>query len=491
MTAVVAAVLGVAAVPVFLRWWRVAQREHYLPGTTRFARRWWTSSPVNIAVGLVAMAGAVGSFWWGWAALAVAAVSIGPLGLGLKGRTSPLAWTPRMRRLGALSGVVFVGILVVSVATDFPQVAALGVVAVPPLVDICLMVLRPVERQLGAKWVRKAERKLAAVRPRVVAITGSYGKTTTKTYTAHLASGSLRTVASPASFNNRLGLARAINEHLVPGTQLFVAEMGTYSAGEIADMCSWVRPEVGAMVSVGPVHLERFRTEERIVAAKSEILDGARVGVICVDHPLLAGLARTRGEIIIEVSTSGRGRVVASDGQILVDGLAVATIPDHVFPANLAVAVGICLALDIPADQFADRIASLPVPEHRQAVTTSEGGFAIIDDTFNSNPAGARRALEILGRTNGRKAVITPGMVEMGPRQDAENEAFATAAAEVADHLVVVGQTNRKALLRGAASGSASVTVVETREQAVAWVRANLGPGDAALYENDLPDHYP
>ena len=82
-------------------------------------------------------------------------------------------------------------------------------------------------------------------------------------------------------------------------------------------------------------------------------------------------------------------------------------------------------------------------------------------------------------------------MVELGRRQAEENEAFAAAAAEVADHIVVVGRTNRDALLRGAAKGRAAVTVVDTREQAVVWARSNLGPGDAILYENDLPDHYP
>ena len=114
----------------------------------------------------------------------------------------------------------------------------------------------------------------------MVAITGSYGKTTTKQYTAHLLSGSFRVVASPASFNNRMGLARAINEQLAPGTEVFIAEMGTYGRGEIAELCTWIRPEVSAIVAIGPVHLERFKTEERIVSAKSEILDGAKVGVL-------------------------------------------------------------------------------------------------------------------------------------------------------------------------------------------------------------------
>ncbi|MGH9153676.1 MAG: glutamate ligase domain-containing protein, partial [Acidimicrobiales bacterium] len=115
-------------------------------------------------------------------------------------------------------------------------------------------------------------------------------------------------------------------------------------------------------------------------------------------------------------------------------------------------------------------------------------------DTYNANPAGAAAALEALARHGSagrRRVVVTPGMVELGPRQHEENARFAAAAAAVATHLVVVGHTNRRALLEGAAGGGARVVPVETRDQAVAWVRGHVGEGDAVLYENDLPDHYP
>jgi UDP-N-acetylmuramoyl-tripeptide--D-alanyl-D-alanine ligase len=258
-----------------------------------------------------------------------------------------------------------------------------------------------------------------------------------------------------------MGLARAINESLTPGTEVFVAEMGTYGPGEIAKLCEWIPPRVAAMVAIGPVHLERFRTEERIVSAKAEILERAEVGVICVS--------------------------------IRLDGRVIASAPDDVFPANLAVAIGICLALGVDVESLVERSATLPTTDHRQTVTVSESGFSIVDDTFNSNPAGAERALELLQEVGsaGKLAVVTPGMVELGPVQAKENKAFASAAAGVVDYFVVVGKTNREALVHGSANGRASVTVVDDREEAVAWIRGTLGPGDAVLYENDLPDHYP
>ena len=481
----IACALG--AVPAGLRWLRVAQREHYLAGSvSRFSWRWWRSGWVNNLIELMAFVGLVGSIFdlrWGFL---VPLAQAGPVGLTVKGASSSLAWTDRLRRLALMSGVLFLVGAGFGIAVTEPVLVVAPLFALTLLIDLALWILAPYEKRQGNRWTEKAAAKLAAVGPEVVAITGSYGKTTTKTYVAHLLSGSKRVVASPASFNNRMGLARAINENLTPGTEVFVAEMGTYRLGEIAELCQWIPPKVAAMVSIGPVHLERFGAIETIVKAKSEILDRAEMGVICVDDPLLDGLAFARRQTmrIIEVS---------SLNGIVVGGERIMDAPQGVFGANLAVALGICDAIGVDMARVLPLVDSLPTAEHRQSVARSAGGLVIIDDTFNSNPAGAHSALATLAGVaeGGTTAVITPGMVELGHLQYEENRRFAEEAARGADHLVVVGRTNRKALLDGSANKQASVTVVATRDEAVAWVKANLGPGDAVLYENDLPDHYP
>lgn len=485
---VLAAACAAASIPAGLRWLRIAQREHYLDGyVSRFAWRWWSSGPTNPILLVLGLVGVVGTLWDARSGFLVVATQFGPIGLPAKGVTSPLAWTSRLRRVAVLLGLFAIAGYVIGALAGAPIVIAATLFALPALVDLSLVLLGPVENRLSARWVDKAAAKLEAIGPDVVAITGSFGKTTTKNYVAHLLGGSLRTVASPASFNNRMGLAKAINENLTPGTEVFIAEMGTYGPGEIAELCSWIRPRVAAMVAIGPVHLERFGTEERIASAKAEILDGADVGVINVDHPLLAAIAKERAAsmTVIEVSVA--------EGTVNVDGEMVMKVPERAFAVNLAVAIGIGLALGVPRDELIARTADLPGAQHRLSVIESESGVTIIDDTFNSNPAGARSGLALLERStkDGRTVLVTPGMVELGPVQYTENESFARAAAASVDDLLIVGLTNRKALLRGSAEGKAAVTVVDSRDEAVKWVRGNLEPGDAVLYENDLPDHYP
>ena len=497
----------VALKPAAIRWLRVAQREHYLAGScTRFALRWWGRTPPNQVLALVAVAGVVLAGRWPLAALATALVVIvGPWRLTLRGRTSPLAWTRRLRILAAVWTVLQGVIVAASLLWGLSVVAAaLGALFVPLVIDLALLVTAPLERHLSGRYVAAATKRLARVDPIVVAITGSYGKTSTKSHVAHLVGGSKRLLATPASFNNRAGLARSINEHLADSTEVFVAEMGTYGPGEIAELCRWCPPSIAVITAIGPVHLERFGTEERIVRAKAEIAESASRVILNVDSPRLADLADSlerdagsrkvvrvgsEAEADVRLWRADAGITVTIGGQVVAEGVAVSPAAQL---TNVAAALAVALELGVAVPALIDRVRSLPAVDHRLSSATSPVGVVVVDDTFNSNPAGASRALELLAESGstGRRVVVTPGMVELGRRQRTENARFAEAASAVATDLVIVGRTNRRALREGA-SRSIPRLDVSTREDAVAWVRSNLAAGDAVLYENDLPDHYP
>lgn len=490
-----------AAALAGVRWLRVAQREHYVPGSvTRFAGRWWGRDPNWVLAAQVVLCVLFAAVILPMGLSAAIGVAVGPLGLGLRGRTSKLAWTSRLKRLAMVWSGLHLILLGLAAAVGLAAFASVLLAALTPvLVDAALLVTAPLERRMVQPFVQRAAARLERVRPTVVAITGSYGKTGTKGYVTHLVEATRSVVASPASFNNRAGLARAVNEHLLPGTEVFVAEMGTYGKGEIAELCAWCRPDIAVITAVGPVHLERMGSEEAIAEAKAEILGGARVAVINVDHPLLEALAARRaeaGERVLRCSATVTGADVAVvDNEVRACGRLVGNLADpDVPPTNVACAVAVAMELGVPDDVIAARLGSLPTARHRLSVTTGSSGAVVVDDTYNSNPAGAARALGVLSShssPDGKRVVVTPGMVELGSRQRRENASFAAAAAWKASHVVVVGATNRRALLDGAAQGPAEVVVVGTRDQAVAWVREHVGEGDAVLYENDLPDHFP
>jgi UDP-N-acetylmuramoyl-tripeptide--D-alanyl-D-alanine ligase len=281
---------------------------------------------------------------------------------------------------------------------------------------------------------------------------------------------------------------------------VFVAEMGTYGQGEIRALCDWLRPEIAVITAIGPVHLERMGSLDNIVRAKAEILESAQVGVINVDNPRLAVIAeeyRRRGGRLIRCSTADPSAdvYVTTDGEIVsLEGRSLGTAKMlGGFPANLACAIGVAVAMGIPESDIAARLATLPRPQHRQTILEAANGVLVIDDTYNSNPEGCIGALSTLASVGEghRRVVVTPGMVELGRDQFMANERFARRAASTATDILVVGHTNQRAVLRGAAGGSAQVRVCANRAEAVAWVRSHLDAGDVVLYENDLPDHYP
>jgi UDP-N-acetylmuramoyl-tripeptide--D-alanyl-D-alanine ligase len=529
----VAAVLAGAV--ALVRWLRVSQREHYLPGQVgRCAVRWFARRPPNRAVAgawgaatLVAIvAGVAGA---GAEAVALAAGLAGaligaafPVGMTVMGKVR-LRWTRRATTQGAIAAVVAASALAaVALVAGTGAGAALAPLVVGLAVDAAAALNRPVERRLAARHLARARARLARVAPRVVAVTGSYGKTTVKTHIRDLLAASFPTVASPASWNNQAGLSRTVNEHLAPGTEVLVAEMGTYGRGEIAELVSWLRPDVAVICAIGPVHLERMGSVEAILEAKAEILTGARVAVLCVDDPLLAGLAdRVAGDVELwragSAGSAGRddldvqvvavrGSAAAGDGDATAgDGGSGDAAPSQLVvrvrgdelgrvaagslhARNVACAVAAALAAGAPPRAVAAALPTLAPPSSRAQPVVADG-LTIVDDTFNSNPAGARVAVETLTTLvpSGRRAVVSPGMVELGPVQDDANRDFAVAVERAGDDLVVVGWTNRAALV----AGHGHAVTVPDRDAARDWVRRHLGSGDGVLWENDLPDHYP
>jgi UDP-N-acetylmuramoyl-tripeptide--D-alanyl-D-alanine ligase len=424
-----------------------------------------------------------------------------PVGLSPRGRTGKLEWTRRLRTTALVAGVISVVIAGVSALAPHPYLGAVVMVlAVNPMLDLVTRALRPMEDRRAQHFVDQAVRRLAAIRPRVVAITGSYGKTSTKNYLSTLLGPNVGAVASPRSFNNRAGLSRAINENLADGTKIFVAEMGTYGPGEIRELTSWCEPEIAVVTAIGPVHLERMKSLEVIEAAKREITERASTVVLNLDDARLSSWVvdlRDQGKRVVTagslmVDADVRVASAAHRWTVTVEGTTIAELEEivGVQPTNLACAIAAARELGVDAPAIAARLSEVQPAASRLNVATSPGGIAVIDDTFNANPASAIAAIKTLASLalTGRRIVVTPGLVELGADQYGENLRLAQLVDAVPAELVAIGRTNILALSAGY---SRRPQRFDTRDDAVKWIRNTLVPGDGVLFLNDLPDHYP
>jgi len=542
--------LSAAYIAQLLRWLRVLQREHYeASAMARFVGRW--SSPqiatvlkskvrvaqLDVAVltaprdefqgahrheqdrlrpkpergirrpftltHVLIFAFVVSLFLKNESAIVAVAVIYGllsPWGLSIKGRTGHLVWTRRAVTIGVVATIVALAIALFGLVASRPWFPAAVVVwAVPVILDLTTRAFKPYEEHRSKRFVDQAVARLNDVRPRVVAITGSYGKTSTKNHLAQLM-GSDGVVITPRSFNNRAGLSRAVNENLADGTRVFVAEMGTYGPGEIRSLCSWCVPEIAIVTAIGPVHLERMKRIEVVEAAKYEITERAAVVIVNVDDLVLARWpeklvkagksVRTAGSVnelaSVRVSVEGANWTVSIDGAVIGVGPVIVGVQ----PTNLACALAAAFELGVDKGELFDRVRRVSAIENRSNVVTAASGVQVIDDTFNANPASAASALKVLANLalTGRRVVVTPGLVELGRDQYGENLALARKIAFNRAELVIVNRTNAVPLTLGF---EGPVRRFNTRDEAVTWVRSALVPGDGVLYLNDLPDHYP
>ena len=343
---------------------------------------------------------------------------------------------------------------------------------------------------------------------RLVAVTGSAGKTTTKDLLALMLAKRYAVARNPGNLNNLFGFPISLLG--VPeGTEWMVAEMGMSTPGELRQLAELGRPDFIIYTNVRPVHLEFFESLRGIAEAKAELLEGlSSEGIVIANaddrevvrivarHPCrkvwfgLEQNAEFGAESVVELP-SGGSRFVFRVG----DDRYPASLPlyGRYSVENFLAAAACAHTVGLDIEEILEAAAQAEPGSGRGVVHRLPENVLLVDDTYNSNPDGVASALDTLARVggNGRRAVVTPGMVELGPRQQSENVAFARRAATEVDDLVIVGGTNRGALLDGSSNGSASVTVVGSREEAVVWVRENLVSGDVVLYENDLPDHYP
>ncbi len=534
MTWLVAAVWLFGGLIRLVRYARFFQIEEYQNG--RFWRwlahnreRWGWRRPViaaavSLVIGLVLAEAQEGPLLVIFAGAALAAV----WPAREREVKKPLVRTQRAVRLLLASGLLLIIAMLLlqalAISVSLPLAAyglttAAGLLlflAAPLFLMAGNIAAMPVEAGLRRLYLRRARRVLERLNPVVIGITGSYGKTSTKHYLAHILSGRYKAIATPRSYNTLMGISLAVNTQLrdEPDLDYFIVEMGAYIEGEIAAICRLTRPRISLVTAVGPQHLERFGSLEVVTNAKFEIVaalppDG--VAILNGDDPRvrsMAGRAGDRRVILVTREDAPGAALAARNIQESLDGLSfdvveTASGEQRHFHAplyglhnvtNLLLAIAAAREVGLSLGEIAMRVAGVEPFEHRLQRKIQPGGLVVLDDAYSANPVGALSALHVLGlHRDGRRILITPGMVELGPLQEQENRRLGEAAAGVATDIILVGIEQTRPIVEGvtaAGFGPDNLHVCATRAEAIDWLLQNARPGDTALFLNDLPDTY-
>ena len=419
-----------------------------------------------------------------------------------------LVLTKRCRRLYAAVCVICLAACALVSLANLPPYIVYAAVAY--LVWAAEVIEEPIEKKINNGYFQSAKKKLDE-RPDLIkiGITGSYGKTSTKFALRDILSVKYNVLATPSSFNTPMGVSSIINGKLERAHQVFIAEMGARHVGDIKELCELVHPKYAMITSIGEQHLETFGSITNIVNTKNEIMDSLPedgVGFFASDGEFCDRLFAKcdREKYRTGYDASRKPHMLISEVQVDTQGSKfLLTCSDGTYARcrtrllgrhniqNIALAASMARRLGLTMEEIARGIRRIEPVEHRLQLIP--GSITVIDDAFNSNPAGSAEALNVLSGFAGRRFIITPGMVEQGEKEDQLNYAFGAQMPGKVDYAILVGPKHTRPIYEGmveAGFNEDRIYVAADLTEATRILREMGRNGDVVLFENDLPDNY-
>lgn len=431
---------------------------------------------------------------------------------------TPLKYTKRMTRLVVVYTILVLLFSLVTLYVGFMYVPYLsyGLVGIIPImlpifVFLAYFITYPIEKMIANSYIRKARKKLQSMKDlKIIGITGSYGKTTVKNILNSFLSVKYKTCITPASFNTPLGLAKTILSNLSKNDQIFIAEMGAKQQRDIEELCQMINPQIGVITGIGNQHLLTFGSVETILKTKGELAEFVTKNngelFINIDSEGSQQLAENyKNAITVSISNEKQSAVVAtniktgkngSTFDLTYDGDTVhcktILLGNHNI-SNILIAAIVALKMGVELKDISLAIEKLVTIPHRLEIVKSTSTYTIIDDAYNSSVAGSKASLDVLSKFDGKKFVITPGLVELGLEQYNSNFEFGKDLAAVADFVIIDSTVNFEAISAGledAKFDKSKVIQVANLTQAVQMLNKLATTDDVVLFENDLPDNY-
>ena len=376
-------------------------------------------------------------------------------------------------------------------------------------VIIVTFINKPVESYIRNGFCRKAKNKLKEIPGlKVIGVTGSYGKTSTKYVVNTILSQKYNTLMTPESYNTTMGVVRTINEKLTSMHQLFVCEMGAKYVGDIKEITDIVNPSYGIVTAIGPQHLDTFKSLDNVRKAKLELVDSLpEDGIAFVNwedenirnskitkNMVKFGLSKEADYYATNIDITERG----SSFDVVIPNKEPIRIKTRLLGnlniLNIVGAVAIADKLGLTENEIKVGAKYIrPVP-HRLELKQNPNGSIIIDDAYNSNIKGAKMALEVLKSFEHKKRIlITPGIVDLGDKQSEINQELGRAAAEASDFIILVGASQAVPIYNGIKEKNypeSNIFIAKNLQEALSKMNEILTKDSVVLLENDLPDNY-
>jgi len=377
------------------------------------------------------------------------------------------------------------------------------------ILPIANIILKPVENHINNWYINDAKRILAEHPDLIiVGITGSYGKTSTKHFLETILSQKYNVLMTPGSYNTTMGVVRTIREYLKPTHQVFICEMGAKQIGDIKEICDLVHPKYGILTSVAEQHLDTFKNIENVRKTKFELIDSLPqdgCAFLNADYEIIKSTNHgkqakyysttdTTANYYVDMQQLAYSQdgtdfsVVINNGEAL--KMRTPLLGDYNI-SNILACVACAEQLGLTKEQISFGVHKLRPVEHRMEIKPNGAGVVIIDDAFNSNPKGAKMALQVLSEFPGQRFVITPGIIELGDKQYFYNEQLGEQIADSVDFAILVGQKQTAPIYDGLIKKqfpTDKIYIAQSLNDAAQWAFARTNPGDVVLFENDLPD---
>ena len=427
----------------------------------------------------------------------------------------PLAITKRVKRLMLTSSLIYLMPAVIIVLTYKENMLPyyyliLGLIIYLNyfVVLISNIINIPVEKSIFRHFYRQAYRKINGMHNlKVIGITGSYGKTSSKNILNDILSVKYNTCPSPKNFNTTNGLMITINNHLDKFNDVFIAEMGAFKRGEIKELCDLVQPKYGILTKVGTAHMDSFGSQENIQRGKFELIESLPedgVAILNRDDELQVSYELKNNCKVIWIGIDNEADVMAKNIKQTSKGMTFDCIfkgdkTKYKFETRLLgranvynILAGIALGhhFGIEINQLILGVKKVKSIEHRLELK-KYGDINIIDDAYNSNPIGSKMAVEVLGLMPGKKIIVTPGMIELGEKQYELNMKFGEYISEVCDEVILVGEAQTKPIYDGLMNkkyNKKHIHIINDVKVAFKLMQELKDKETYVLLENDLPD---